>query len=102
MVKRTLLHQFDLSQDELQHDPEDAFRREDIGADLEDWLPPEKQRFQVNKVIDGRVVNIVGDGVLVDVGYKSEGVIPLQEWYDDNDEQVHPPRIGSEIKVLLD
>src|SRR5262249_4909012 len=37
-----------------------------------------------------------------DVGYKSEGIIPLQEWYDDGDDRIHAPHVGDEIQVLLD
>ncbi len=31
--------------------------------------------FDVNKIVEGRIVRIDGDAVLVDVGYKSEGTI---------------------------
>ena len=76
--------------------------RPDTGADVENWLPPEEQDFEVNKIINGRVVNIVGDDVVVDVGYKSEGIIPLDEWYDEGADKVVPPQVGDEIQVLLD
>src|SRR5579871_2074295 len=102
MANRSLLRQFDLSDTELQQELQDAFSRPDIGSGVENWLPPEEQEFEVNKIIKGRVVNIAGDDVVVDVGYKSEGIIPLQEWYDEGDDKVHPPQIGSEIDVLLD
>src|SRR5207248_2322943 len=61
-----------------------------------------EQEFEVNKIVTGRVVNILGDDVVVDVGYKSEGIIPLQEWYDEGDDKVHPPQVGEQIQVLLD
>jgi small subunit ribosomal protein S1 len=102
MVNRNLLRQFDLSDNELQQELREVFTRADVGSDVERWLPPEEQDFEVNKLIKGRVVNIVGDDVVIDVGYKSEGIIPLQEWYDEGDDKVHPPRIGEEIQVLLD
>ena len=102
MVNRNLLRQFDLSESELQQELHDIFDRPDIGSDVEKWLPPEEQDFEVNKIVKGRVVNIVGDDVVVDVGYKSEGIIPLQEWYDEGDDKVHPPQVGDEIEVLLD
>src|SRR5215468_10803810 len=97
MVNRNLLRQFDLSDNELRQELHDAFNLPETGADVEQWLPPEEQNFEVNKIIKGRVVNIVGDDVVVDVGYKSEGIIPLLEWYDEGDDKVHPPQIGSEI-----
>jgi small subunit ribosomal protein S1 len=92
MVNRNLLRQTDYN--ELQQEVDSLFR--------EDWLPPEEQEFEVNKILTGRVVNVVGDDVLVDVGYKSEGIIPLAEWYDEGEDKIIPPRIGDHIEVLLD
>src|SRR5262249_1059055 len=94
---RNLLRQFALPEEQLHQELEGAFNNDLVG-----WLPPEEQDFEVNKIIKGRVVNIVGDDVVVDVGYKSEGIIPLQEWYDEGDDKVHPPQVGEEIQVLLD
>src|SRR5262249_51499655 len=39
--------------------------------------------------------------VWVDVGYKSEGVIDLHEWHQEDGDQVVPPKPGDEIDVLL-
>jgi small subunit ribosomal protein S1 len=102
MVNRNLLRQFDLPENELQEELQQVFVRQDTGGDVNDWLPPEDQIFEVNKIVSGRVVNIVGDDVVIDVGYKSEGIIPLQEWYDEGEDKIKPPVIGDEIKVLLD
>jgi small subunit ribosomal protein S1 len=102
MVNRNLLRQYDLPQDELDQELNAAFLSEDAGTDLQHWLPPEEQQFEINKIVTGRVVNLIGDDVVVDVGYKSEGIIPLQEWYDEGDDRIHPPHVGDEIQVLLD
>src|SRR5262249_25761281 len=91
---RNLLRQFDLSDVEAQQELESIIP--------DDWLPAEAQQFEVSKIVKGHVINIVGDDVLVDVGYKSEGIIPIQEWYDHAQDKVVPPQIGDEIKVLLD
>jgi small subunit ribosomal protein S1 len=97
MVNRNLLRQYELSEGELQQELDAAFNQES-----HDWLPPEEQEFEVNKIVTGRVLNVVGDEVWIDVGYKSEGVIPLQEWYDEGEDKVIPPEPGDEIQVLLD
>jgi small subunit ribosomal protein S1 len=102
MVNRNLLRQFDLPEMELQQELEAAFRREDVESDIESWLPPEEQQFETNKIVTGRVINVIGEDVLVDVGYKSEGVIDLKEWYDEGVDKVVPPKPGEEIQVLLD
>jgi small subunit ribosomal protein S1 len=97
MVNRNLLRQYELSEDELQQQLNDAFNQ-----DTQDWLPAEEQQFEVNKIVNGRVLHVTGDEVWIDVGYKSEGVIPLQEWYDDGLDKIVPPQPGDEIQVLLD
>src|SRR5437868_5426800 len=102
MVNRNLLRQFDLSEAEVQQQLQDAFYQQETGQDLQDWLPHEEQEFEVNKILKGRVLHVIGDDVVVDVGYKSEGVIKLEEWYDEGLDKVVPPQPGDEIQVLLD
>ena len=56
------------------------------------------ETFDVNKIVEGRILR-VGDGmVLVDIGFKSEGSIPLDEW----DEGEDPPQVGQLIRVLIE
>jgi small subunit ribosomal protein S1 len=52
----------------------------------------------VNKIVDGRVIRVEDEFVLVDVGFKSEGTIPLNEWSDDED----PPKVGDVVQVLVE
>src|SRR5262249_52246357 len=68
----------------------------------ESWLPPEEEEKEVNKIVTGRVLRIEGDEVWIDVNYKSEGVIPLNEWYDEGYDKVVPPKPGEVIQVLVD
>jgi small subunit ribosomal protein S1 len=102
MVNRNLLRQFDLSDAELSSELTQVFTDGGSGASVEHWLPAEEQPFEVNKLLTGHVVHIAGDDVVVDIGYKSEGVISLEEWRDEADETVHPPQVGERIQVLLD
>ncbi|MBI2803484.1 MAG: 30S ribosomal protein S1 [Planctomycetes bacterium] len=102
MVNRNLLRQFDLSEEDLEQELAQA-----MGLDTYDPAHPvvtfqEGEDFDVNNIIKGKVLNIVGDVVVVDVGYKSEGVIPLEEWKDEGVEKVLPPKVGDEIMVLLE
>jgi small subunit ribosomal protein S1 len=102
MVNRSLLRQYEVPESEMQQELEIAFQQEGNEASLASWLPPEEQEFEENRIVSGRVVNVTGDDVIVDVGYKSEGIIPLQEWYDDTEDKIVPPRPGEHIQVLLD
>lgn len=102
MVNRNLLRQYEPAEEDLAQEIADAFNvpRGDLYPD--DWLPPAEHEFEVNKLVTGRVLNVLGGEVLIDVGYKSEGVIPLSEWYDEGKDAVVAPEIGDEVQVLLD
>src|SRR5256714_7614918 len=97
MVNRNLLRQFDLPDAELQTQLDEAFDQ-----NIAEWLTDETQVFEPNQIVDGRVLNIVGDDVLVDVGYKSEGIIKLDEFKDEGTDQVVAPKVGDVIQVLLE
>jgi small subunit ribosomal protein S1 len=65
-------------------------------ASLETVQPDEI--IDLNKIVQGRVIR-VGDGnVLIDVGFKSEGVIPANEW----EEEEEPPKPGDIVQVLVE
>lgn len=49
------------------------------------------------EIIKGKIVEIRPDSVLVDIGYKSEGLIPLEEF--KNPEEL---KVGDEVEVLLE
>ncbi len=101
MVNRNLLRDFDVSDADLEREIEDS-----LGAPAAVALPQiyvqQDQEFEPNKLVNGRVINVVGDEVWVDVGYRSEGIIPLNEWYDEGVDKVVPPNPGDEVRVLLD
>src|SRR5947208_3265748 len=101
MVNRNLMRQVDLADDQMEFEIEQAMKDAVVDGEL-DWLPADTQVFEVNKIVKGRVLNVVGDEVWVDVGYKSEGVIALNEWYDEGLDKVVPPNPGDTIQVLLD
>ena len=101
MVNRNLIRQYDLAEVELQKELEAAFHTPEPGG-LDTWLPAEEQEFEINKIVKGRVVNVTDGEVIVDVGYKSEGIIELQEWYDEGLDKIVPPKPGDQIDVLLD
>ncbi|MCI0378689.1 MAG: 30S ribosomal protein S1 [Gemmataceae bacterium] len=91
MVNRNLLRQFDLTDEELN----EAFVESH-------WLPDQEEEYEVNKIVSGKVLHIVGEEVWIDIGYKSEGIIPLEEWKDEGTEQVAPPKAGDSVQVLIE
>ena len=54
--------------------------------------------FDVNTIVNGKILRVDEDSVLIDVGFKSEGRIPLSEWEPGED----PPQPGQMIKVLIE
>ncbi|MEW4490444.1 30S ribosomal protein S1 [Thalassoglobus sp. JC818] len=100
MVDRNLIREFQVDDAEL-----DAA----LGGELGEWLIEEDEKmdriydktsspFDVNEIVHGKVLSVEGDEVLVDIGYKSEGMVPLYEWAEDEDK----PNVGDTIEVLLE
>ncbi len=52
------------------------------------------------EIVRGRIVSMSGDSVVVDVGYKSEGLIPAEE-FKDVEGKVNV-QVGDEVEVLLE
>ncbi len=52
------------------------------------------------EIVKGKVVSIGANSVVVDVGYKSEGLIPVDEFLDA--EGKVPVKVGDEVEVLLE
>lgn len=98
MVNRNLLRQFDATDDDIHA----AFAAADQDeASWDSWLPAETQEFEANKIVTGTVLEIRGEDVVIDIGYKSEGVIRLDEWRDEGVENP-PPKPGDTVEVLLE
>jgi small subunit ribosomal protein S1 len=58
------------------------------------------QSFSEGEVIRGKVIAITGSGVIVDVGFKSEGIIPIAQF---TDEQGHVSiKVGDAVDVFLE
>jgi len=65
---------------------------------LLDSLEDANKQFDVNQIVEGKIVEINEEFVVVDVGFKSEGAIPKNEW----EEGEEPPQVGQMIKVLIE
>lgn len=96
MVNRNLIRSLENDQ-ELNSLFETSVADFDDSEALVDLFETE-QEFDVNKIVDGRIIRITDENVLVDVGFKSEGTIPLDEWEEHED----PPQVGETVKVLIE
>ncbi|MBU6309585.1 MAG: 30S ribosomal protein S1 [Planctomycetes bacterium] len=92
MVNRNLIRELELG-DELDQELELAM----AGAPETEYSVG-SATLAVNSVLEGKILRVDDEFVLVDVGYKSEGHIPRNEW----DETEPPPQVGDTVKVLLE
>ncbi len=69
----------------------------DFGAML-DQYEQEQAAFQEGSVVSGRVVGITDRGVVIDFGYKSEGLVPAEEFMENGELMV---KRGDEVDVLI-
>ena len=91
MVNRNLIREFDVSED----DWNDAIG--ELAPDDVSWLG--SADVDVNQIVEGKIIRIDDEFVLVDVGYKSEGMIPRNEWEPEDPDQ---PEVGQVIRVLVE
>ena len=64
---------------------------------MQELLGKTMRSFSEGSIVKGRILQKRQNEVLIDIGYKSEGVISLSEFEDDTDLEV-----GSEVEVLLE
>ncbi len=97
MVDQNLIRQLDVSDEALDHELTAAFGEDAVWDTIAEEIDRSVNQFQPNNVLTGRIVNMIGDDVVVDVGLKSEGVISRSEFSDPSAIDV-----GDEIKVWLE
>ena len=80
MVNRTLLHSLEPSETEWQKELDRAFSGMEA-SELDEIIAGfgEEEDILPNKIVDGRVVRVDAEMVVIDVGYKCEGTIPVNE-----------------------
>ena len=69
-------------------------------GEFEELFHGSLRQLQVGEVVKGVVVQISQDFVLVDVGYKSEGCIAINEFMDESGEI--SVKVGDEVRVLFE
>jgi len=64
---------------------------------MEDAMKQSPVRFAVGEIVPGNVIEVRPKEVLVDIGYKSEGVIASAEFLD-----INTVTVGSQVDVLIE
>ncbi len=93
MVNRNLIRGLDVGDEELDRELEAAMADASTGT-----LTVANVDISENSIVEGRIIRVDDEFVLVDVGFKSEGQIARSEW----DETEEPPQIGQQLKVLIE
>ena len=96
MVNRNLIRS--LEDDSITAELDSMFSLEESEELLLNSLHDADRQFDVNQIVEGRVVEINDEFVVVDVGFKSEGAIHRNEWGEGEE----LPVIGSLVKVLIE
>lgn len=74
----------------------------DISTSFADAIDDTFVDIKEGKLVTGTVVKIDRDGVLVDIGYKTEGVIPPRELHIKNDiDPNEVVKLGEKIETLV-
>ena len=71
-----------------------------MGADfatMEAMYDETLKNFTEGSIVSGKIISVIDGDVLIDIGYKSEGIIPVQEFKDLEEEP-----IGQEVEVFLE
>ena len=66
-----------------------------INAELSDLIDSKFREFKEGTIVNGTIIDIRPQVILVDIGYKSEGAIPVAEFEDEEIE------VGDGVEVLL-
>ncbi|REJ69076.1 MAG: 30S ribosomal protein S1 [Planctomycetota bacterium] len=93
MVNRNLIRGLDLDSGNWEQELAVA-----LGGEETDSFEFGGDDLNVNQIVPGTILRVDNEVVLVDVGYKSEGVISRSEWEEEEDE----PEVGQVVDVLIE
>jgi small subunit ribosomal protein S1 len=74
----------------------DTAVKEEINPELEKMYEKTLNKFSNNERVNGHVIRITDKEVVVDIGFKSEGLIPVDEFGNNI------PELGDEIEIYVD
>ncbi|ETR72412.1 MAG: 30S ribosomal protein S1 [Candidatus Magnetoglobus multicellularis str. Araruama] len=86
-------------------EPNANIKDDATGASMEDenligMYEESCKRFEEGEVVSGKIVQIDKDVVLIDIGYKSEGQVPIEEFVDDKNQVT--ATVGDTVDVMVE
>jgi small subunit ribosomal protein S1 len=97
MVDQNLISELDTIGDGLDTELEAMFAQGQGDELVHGLIDQEDDEFKPGTILKGRVVGRAGDDIVVDVGLKSEGLVPAGEWEDGGAVEVN-----DEVQVWLE
>lgn len=97
MVNRNLIRSLE-SDDSFGSQVESLLTVEELDEMILPTLEDLNKQFDVNRIVEGTIIEVSGEFVVIDVGFKSEGAINISEWEGDAEQ----PQPGQSIKVLIE
>ena len=97
MVDFNLISELDAVGSDLDSELEAMFTGGNSDEQITTLVGSENEEFKSGSILKGRIVGLAGDDMIVDVGLKSEGLIPKNEWDDISEVDV-----GDEVQVWLE
>ena len=88
-----------MSTSETGRGPESSVPGAEPVENLEQLYAESFKNLQEGSVVNGTVIAICGEGIVVDIGYKSEGMIPRSEF---SDEELGRLKVGDRLLVYLE
>ena len=75
---------------------------EEFEGEFEKWFDEKlkNKKFKAGQVVEGAIVKLTDDHVIVDIGYKSEGMIPRSEFHHFKQED--PLEVGQKVDVYIE
>ncbi|MFW6155344.1 MAG: 30S ribosomal protein S1 [Planctomycetota bacterium] len=97
MVDQNLIRSLGLSDEDLSNQLEQALGEDFDPESMGQMIDSTVTQFQPGTILEGRIVNKIGNDVLIEVGLKSEGVVDVQEFRSADE-----ITIGDKVEVLLE
>jgi len=97
MVDRNLINDLGVDDSQIEQELVDVLGSEMAGDGFAVTVDETISNFQAGSILKGRVIGTAGDQAVIDVGLKSEGLVPMNEWNDRS-----AIDIGDEVDVWLE
>ena len=96
MVNRTLIRNLD--DDDILNELATIAPEDDVEAEMMEYFAAVEQDYTQGEIIEGKIVEVNDEWALIDVGFKSEGTVNLNEWGPEEEK----PQVGDIVKVLIE